>query len=160
MRLRPQTWTRTVMLPAEGANPWNSLIGTQESGLKLESIQEKRQLNRDPFLCHINCWSRLQTRARGRFGYWFKRHCWYYKLLLGPRQKHARCSPSLLPHFIWSKIETACRWKQMYCFLFYKHLKHKCEWDKMNVKCAFVLRFVGPDVRLHEIMCSYINMCL
>lgn len=32
--------------------------------------------------------------------------------------------------------------EEIVVFFSYKHLRHKCEIDRMNVKCALVLRFV------------------
>ena len=63
--------------------PWDSLIRAQDLDFRLkEGIEEKETAEPGS----INCWSRLQTCACERFGYWFERHCRYYKLLLELRQ--------------------------------------------------------------------------
>lgn len=171
MRQRPQTWTRTVMLPAEAAKPWDSLIGTQQSGVKLDSVQEKRQLNLDPFMCHIKRWSNLRIWAHGRFGYAFKRHCRYYKLLLELRQKHARSSPSLLPHFICRKIETACWWKLMcvclflFCFVFLQTSEAQVWIRQHECKMCFCsqIRWIGCGITWDDVLlCKYmsLNRCI
>lgn len=50
-----------------------------------------------------------------------------------------------VPHPCYYILFVAKYWQPVdgsKCCCFFKNLKHKCEWDKMNVKYAFALRFV------------------